>query len=715
MKRVYYLFAFISGVAAFGYFNLWQGILFAILLLIVTLFQRLSSRRILAFTLLFLVGGTYYLTYHSVMNSAVESFASHEKSATLKIVSQPETTSGGNTRLICKVSGKPFKILMYIRGKAHDMTYLDTVKVDGFTYYYTSENSYGEYLNSGNIFGNITIDAEQAVLLKRAHPYHPLRLFSDCRNHLLKILKTYFEGDSYQLIAGILLGDKSEQTDSFREIMSVSGVSHVVVVSGLHFGIWMTMISGFLLRLRLSLRKRSILMIGATIFFAFFMGMTPSIIRVSVMLILTFLCDLFLMNHDDNIAVVILSAFLSVIGNPNMILSVSFLLSYGAVLGILLFSEKISERLNKWKVSFKPLNGIISASLAAQILTFPFLVFYFNQFSIVFLLGNLLVCLILPFLMGYGLFFWITACFFPVLGSAVAYPLQVFLDVITGGLKLIYRIPCAAIPVYEVDKGIIIFYFLLLFLFCKVKWRGKFIVILGFCFLFTTFFFSPINLVGNGTDLICLNISDNTAYLFRTKQNKTILLDLSSDFERKEYHRQAFIEAVNRHAGGKIDCYIAGGKEQAKMLGGIDDTIHVGAAFMPEAVRGITDNDNRIHYFNEDTTVEMENIKITLFCQEKDGLVTTAVVDYFGNHLLASSKMNEKRYAQLKTDYYDIVMINRYISTVYHKIYGSVAEWNADKIIYNLKEKNKISDCYNIGFYDRIKIKLFPEKNFVVK
>lgn len=715
MKRITYLLAFLCGIIVIGYFNLWQGILLAVFLLAAVCFHHLAGRRMIAVVLLFLAGGAYSFLYNTVINRTVESFASDADTAVLKIVSQPETTSGGNTRVVCKVNGMPFKILMYIRGEDSDISYLDTVKVDDFTFYYASEDSYGEYLRSNNIRGNITIDAEEAVLLKKAQSFHPLLLFSKCRNYLLNVLKSHFNEESYQLLAGILLGDKAEQTDSFRQMMSVAGVSHVVVVSGLHFGIWMAMISGFLLRLRLSLRKRSVILIGATVFFAFFMGMTPSIIRVSIMLILSFLCDAFLLNHDDKIAVIVLSAFLSVIGNPNIILSISFLLSYGAVLGILLFSEKISERLEKWKLSWKLLNGIISASIAAQILTFPFLVYYFNQFSLVFLLGNILVCMILPFLMGYGLFFVVTACFLPAFASAAAYPLDILLTLITEGLKLICRIPYASVPVYAVDKSIIIFYFLLLFLFSKGKWKGKLVVSLGFCGLFAAFFFSPVNLVANGVDLVCLNISDNTAYIFRTKLNQTILLDLSSDWERKEYDRQAFAKAISRYAGGEIDCYIAGGMEQAKMLEEMDENVPIGTVFMPDVLNGTLSSERNVQYFREDTTLEMENIKITLLYQQKDGMVTTAVIDYFDNHLLASSKLNEKRYAAVKANSYDIVMINRYISKVYQKMYGSVAEWNTDKMIYNLREKNKISDCYNIGFYDKIKIKLLPHKNFVIK
>ena len=192
-------------------------------------------------------------------------------------------------------------------------------------------------------------------------------------------------------------------------------------------------------------------------------------------------------------------------------------------------------------------------------------------------------------------------------------------------------------------------------------------------------------------------------------------MDLASDAERKEYHLNAYADAIRRYAGGKIDCYIAGGKVQAEMIQNISSLIAVDQIFLPESLGEIPDDRLQIHSFAEDTKVELANIQITLLCQKKDGMVTTAVIDYFGNHLLASSKMNEKRYADQKKDAYDIVMINRYISSVYQKIYGSVAEWNAEKIIYHLKEKNEISDCYNIGFCDKIKIKLFPQKNFVIK
>ncbi len=713
MKRIYYLFSFLVGMITIGYFDIWQGMILSAVLFMIPIVHRISKKQMAALILLFILGCGYFTLYNHIIQNATENFGENSKNTVLKVVSQPEETSGGNTSYTCKMVGKPFKIKLYIRGKVSDISYFDTVNVENFTYYSAKQDSYSEYLKSNSVYGNITIDRQQLSIIKKAHPWNPQVVFFRWKAHLLSVLKTHFSGDAYQLISGILLGDKSEQTDSFQHMMSASGVSHVVVVSGLHFGLWILMLSRILLRLRLSLQKRSVILIVATLFFALFMGWTPSIIRVSVMLIINYLCDIYLMNHDDKIVIVILAAFVPVICNPNIIFSVSFILSYGAVLGILLFSDKIAEILKKIKISFPSVNGIISASISAQILVFPFLIYYFNQFSLVFILGNLLLCLLLPFFMGYGIVFLFITMIFPALGMVLSYPLNGILSVLVWGLQWISSLPFAEISVYGADKYFILFYLVLLYLFCKLRYRKKMLVIPGFAVLFLSLFFSVINYLGNGTDLVCLNLADNTTYLFRTGQNHTVLLDLASDWERTEYTDKTLVDAIRSHAGGNIDYYIAGGKMQAESYQAIKENIGVEHVIIPQALYPL--GGENAQYLKEDATIELDGLQIELLCQEKDGLITTAVVDYYDNHILASSKLNEKRYTPLKQEDYDIVMINRYISTVSQKVSGSVSEWNAEKVIYNLREKNTNSDCYNMNFYDKIKIKLFPTRNFVIK
>ncbi len=708
MKRIYYLLAFIAGVFISGYFSLWQGILAAVLLCIPCL--HFSWKKFVALGLLFVLGAGYQGLWQAYVNYEEKQLHQNMTSLVLQVVSQPEETENGNRKLICKVKGKPFKIQVYVLDKSADIKYLDTVKVESFTYYYSLQDSYGEHLKSENIYGNITVRAEQLELLQRVSDKHPLVRLSALREGMLRSLKSHFAGDTYPLLAGILMGEKEAQTEDFRQMLSVTGVSHVVVVSGMHFAIFMLMLAGILKWLMLSVKVRSLLLMGATVFLAIFMGATPSVLRVSFMLILTYLCDYYFLDRRDTVSVVILSAFCIVLLQPYAVTGISFLLSYGAVLGILLFEPKISS----WfTFLWKPIRSVVSASLAAQISVFPFLVYYFHSFSLVFLLGNLAICLLLPYLMGYGLFYLAVSALFPFAASFLAYPLEQVLSAVLWVLTGIQRLPFAFVSVQGVGKLSILFYFV--FLTCLLCCRGwkKLLPSAGMLLLFCSFFLSLSNLIWNGADIHCLAAPDNTVYLLTSGNRQTILLDLASDWERSEYDTERIADAVRLYGGGKVDYYIAGGPAQVETYESLCRLLPVGEVYAPHHLA--EDAIWRVHPFQEDTTLRMGGFSLSLHCQRKDGRLTAVTAVYEDNTLLFTTRLNEKGFAPLREKSYDLVAMNRYVSSVQQKVYGTVDSWSADSVIYNLNEKITISDCYNIDFCDRISIKLFPSKHYVIK
>jgi competence protein ComEC len=77
--------------------------------------------------------------------------------------------------------------------------------------------------------------------------------------------------------------------------------------------------------------------------------------------------------------------------NPNNLFAMGFQLSYGAVVGIVLLQKPIYNIIyvkNKW---LDKAWEVTAVSLAAQVATMPFTVYYFNQFTPYFWLSNLLM------------------------------------------------------------------------------------------------------------------------------------------------------------------------------------------------------------------------------------------------------------------------------------------------------------------------------------
>jgi len=81
--------------------------------------------------------------------------------------------------------------------------------------------------------------------------------------------------------------------------------------------------------------------------------------------------------------------------NPQSLYDVGFELSFVAVFSILIFYRPLNELFNQeWLMRhriFRYIVQILSVSIAAQIGTFPLVIYYFGRFPIYFLLTNIIV------------------------------------------------------------------------------------------------------------------------------------------------------------------------------------------------------------------------------------------------------------------------------------------------------------------------------------
>ncbi|MBE6934225.1 MAG: DNA internalization-related competence protein ComEC/Rec2 [Ruminococcaceae bacterium] len=219
------------------------------------------------------------------------------------------------------------------------------------------------------------------------------------RHHLSHRIQELFPGDSGAFASALLLGDRSgidyELNTSFR----ASGISHVIAVSGLHVTILVTLLQTILLRRRL---LSCLLGIPLLILFAAVIGFTPSVTRACIMQSLMLLA-MVLKREYDPLTSLSFAALVMLVWNPLVILSVSFQLSVGCMLGIFLFSPHIRN----WLQGLRYLQSgtgkglanrikrivvtSVSVSTGAAIVTTPLVAYYFGCVSVVGVLTNLLV------------------------------------------------------------------------------------------------------------------------------------------------------------------------------------------------------------------------------------------------------------------------------------------------------------------------------------
>ncbi len=198
-------------------------------------------------------------------------------------------------------------------------------------------------------------------------------------------------GERLALVSAITLGQKSMLEQDQKQAFIKAGVMHIMAVSGLHAII----LSLFLLKMLFFLKgKLSILRVLITILFlwmfAFVTGLTPSVMRATLMF--TFLQAGSLMKRPVNsVNSVLASAYIIIISRPSAIFDAGFLLSYSAVIYIILFyrdlylkicfSSRISDYI--WQSA--------AVTIIAQLGTLPLTVMLFNRFPTWFILSNIII------------------------------------------------------------------------------------------------------------------------------------------------------------------------------------------------------------------------------------------------------------------------------------------------------------------------------------
>ena len=154
-------------------------------------------------------------------------------------------------------------------------------------------------------------------------------------------------------------------------------LSHILALSGMH----LSLVSGIALFAGMRLfgkTKSYIFQFCAVSIFVWFAGFSPSLLRAFLCSVLLLVCSVCGIAGADTVLILCAAFCLHALIAPAHILSAAFMLSYGALLGILLFSET----LNIFLIRALPLkiSAPLSASLGAQTLTAPVTLSLFGTF-----------------------------------------------------------------------------------------------------------------------------------------------------------------------------------------------------------------------------------------------------------------------------------------------------------------------------------------------
>ena len=311
----------------------------------------------------------------------------------------------------------------------------------------------------------------------------PLGTFTAVRGHIrermLGLFDRYLTEDSAALLKAMLLGEKQYLSEELRQAYIDTGLAHLMAVSGLHIGfvaaacylvlVPLVFAALFKFRPRWALlgygRKIvTLLCIVPVLSYMFLVGAKISALRAGVM-ILVYLLAVLINREKHLLNALLVAAFLILLWNPEAVVGPGFLLSFSALLTIVLairFMEgtpgdaldQMGEvpwyrRLPKQRLGEAPwrarlydiFQSTVFITLCAMLGTLPILIYFFNHISIGGLFLNLVLVPLTALLVPLGLLSSLLALVWEPLGVWM-------MPVIAGLLHLYVALPtfAAALP-----------------------------------------------------------------------------------------------------------------------------------------------------------------------------------------------------------------------------------------------------------------------------
>ena len=217
------------------------------------------------------------------------------------------------------------------------------------------------------------------------------------RETLVTEVRTALPPRESGLLVALCFGETDYITAQDRADFSGSGLSHLLVVSGLH----LSLVALAIRRLLRPVGKRAcdLLTLGGIWLFALFVGAGPSVLRAAIMLSLWLVGGL-LFHKSDGLNALGLAAILILAVNPYTLWDVGFQLSFAATLGVLVLARRMmppkepTEDLPWWRRLWiqarYACTAVVAVSLSATLFSLPISCYHFGGFPLTYLLANLL-------------------------------------------------------------------------------------------------------------------------------------------------------------------------------------------------------------------------------------------------------------------------------------------------------------------------------------
>lgn len=410
--------------------------------------ERVRRARIAAFGAAFAL--LWCMGYERVRIAPLRALCGDDRLLTAEIAATPEQTDYGCS-VLARVSGG--RIMLYLDETGESLVPGDRVTLRAQVVDVSDGGETGNlYFQARDI--SLLAFQEGTLTVERADTVSLRTLPALAAKAVRERITALFPPDTEWFLRALLMGDRSGMDYETENRMSVTGISHIIAVSGMHVSLIVGALTLLCFRRR---RLAAGVGIAVMVFFAAMLDFSPSVTRAVIMNSMLLLAPLL---RRENDAPTTLSAALSVIllENPWALASLSLQLSFGAMAGIVLLSPRIYDRLlsvlryeerrKRHRVAAALLKSAalsLSTTCGAMIFTTPRIAVAFQTVSLIAPLSNLLTMSVLSLIFTCGFATVLVGFPLPSLGTAAAWLLSWAVRFVLWVVELLARVPYAAV------------------------------------------------------------------------------------------------------------------------------------------------------------------------------------------------------------------------------------------------------------------------------
>ncbi|MEM8530283.1 MAG: ComEC/Rec2 family competence protein [Chloroflexota bacterium] len=320
---------------------------------------------------------------------------------------------------------------------------------------------YQEYLARKYIFA--LMEPTAAGFVSQGHGNQLWSALLELRDWSRYILLRELPEPEASLAVGILLGLQSSIPDDVYETFSITGTSHILVISGWNITIIALALYPIAERLQLSKGSTFWVILVCIWLYTLFVGATPTVIRAAVMGSVAVLGQR-LGRRSHAWTTLFAACWAMTIWDPQTLWDLGFQLSALATASLFAYGNGVDRMLLRTPLRTSWLGWAreaLTATIAAQILALPLILYHFGNLSIVAPLANVVMLPMVPYAMLFGAIALVVGMVYLPAGQWLATFAYLFLAWLTVGARIFAELPWAAMQVPPFPLWLLLGYYII--------------------------------------------------------------------------------------------------------------------------------------------------------------------------------------------------------------------------------------------------------------